>query len=35
VQILAARERLRFDLAGRTMAVDGRPLPQDRFEARE
>jgi deoxyhypusine synthase len=35
VQILAARERSRFDLAGRTMAVDGRPLPQDRFEARE
>ena len=35
VQILAARQRVCFDLAGRTMAVDGRPLPQDRFEARE
>jgi deoxyhypusine synthase len=31
---LAARKPLRFDLSGTTMAVDGRPLPQARFEAR-
>ena len=32
---LAARKPLRFDLSGPVMAVDGRPLPQARFEARE
>jgi deoxyhypusine synthase len=31
---LAARRLLRFDLAGPTMAVDGRPVPHERFEAR-
>ena len=31
---LAARKPLRFDLSGSTMAVDGRPFPQARFEAR-
>ena len=30
---LAARKPLRFDLSGPVMAVDGRPLPQARFEA--
>ena len=34
-ETLAARKPLRFDLSGPTMAVDGRPLPQARFEARE
>jgi deoxyhypusine synthase len=32
---LAARKPLRFDLSGPTMAVEGRPLPQARFEARD
>ncbi|MGH9371413.1 MAG: deoxyhypusine synthase family protein [Vicinamibacterales bacterium] len=32
---LAARKPLRFDLSGPTMAVEGRPLPQARFEAAE
>ena len=32
---LAARKPLRFDLSGPIMAVDGRPFPQARFEARE
>ena len=32
---LAARKPLRFDLSGPVMAVDGRPLPQARFEASE
>jgi deoxyhypusine synthase len=32
---LAARKPLRFDLSGPIMAVDGRPLPQARFEARD
>jgi deoxyhypusine synthase len=32
---LAARTPLRFDLSGPVMAVDGRPFPQSRFEARE
>ena len=32
---LAARKPLRFDLSGPTMAVDGRPFPQARFEARK
>jgi deoxyhypusine synthase len=32
---LAARKPLRFDLSGPTMAIDGRPLPQARFEVRE
>jgi deoxyhypusine synthase len=32
---LAARKPLRFDLSGPILAVDGRPLPQARFEARE
>lgn len=31
---LAARKPLRFDLSGPIMAVDGRPFPQARFEAR-
>ena len=31
---LAARTPLRFDLAGPTMSVDGRALPESRFEAR-
>jgi len=31
---LAARKLLRFDLSGQTMAVNGRPFPQARFEAR-
>jgi deoxyhypusine synthase len=31
----AARKPLRFDLSGPTMAVEGRPLPQARFEATE
>ena len=34
-KILAARKPLQFDLAGPTMAVDGRPLAQARFEERE
>jgi deoxyhypusine synthase len=34
-EALAARTPRRFDLAGPTMTVDGRPLPQARFEARE
>jgi len=32
---LTARKLLRFDLSGPTMAVDGRPFPHARFEARE
>jgi deoxyhypusine synthase len=32
--MLDARKPLRFDLAGPVMAVDGRPLPKARFEAR-
>jgi deoxyhypusine synthase len=32
---LAARKPLRFDLSGPSMAVDGRPFPQARFEARQ
>jgi deoxyhypusine synthase len=35
VQVLAARKALCFHLAGREMAVDGRPLPRERFETRE
>src|SRR3954462_1960388 len=31
---VAGRKPLRFDLAGRVMAVDGRPFPEARFEAR-
>jgi deoxyhypusine synthase len=31
---LAARRLLRFDLSGPIMAVDGRPFPQARYEAR-
>lgn len=31
---LGARRLLRFDLSGPTMAVDGRPFPRMRFEAR-
>ena len=34
-ETLAARKPLRFDLSGPIMAVDGRPLPQARFEARQ
>ncbi len=33
--MLAARTRLRFDLAGPIMAVDGQPLPRARFEEPE
>jgi deoxyhypusine synthase len=33
-ETLAARKPLRFDLSGRVMAVEGRPLPEARFEAR-
>lgn len=33
-EALAARKLLRFDLAGPIMAIDGRPFPQARFEAR-
>jgi deoxyhypusine synthase len=33
--LLAARKTLRFDLSGSAMVVDGRPLPQAHFEARE
>ncbi len=32
---LASRTPLRFDLGGPTMAVDGRPFPPRRYEARE
>ena len=31
---LAQRKPLRFDLSGPVMAIDGRPFPQTRFEAR-
>jgi len=31
---VATRNRLRFDLSGPVMAIDGRPLPKARFEAR-
>ena len=31
---LAGRKPLRFDLSGQTMAVNGRPFPKARFEAR-
>jgi len=34
-ETLAARNTLRFDLSGPLMAVDGRPFPQARFEARK
>jgi deoxyhypusine synthase len=34
-EILTARKPLRFELSGPVMAVDGRPLPQARFEARD
>ncbi|CAN5508876.1 deoxyhypusine synthase [soil metagenome] len=34
-EILAARTPLQFDLSGPIMAVDGRPFPLSRFEARE
>ena len=34
-ETLAARKTLRFDLSGPIMAVDGRPFPQARFEARQ
>jgi deoxyhypusine synthase len=33
-EALARRTPMRFDLAGATMAVNGRPLPEARFEAR-
>ena len=33
--VLAARRPLRFELAGPTMVVDGRPLPEAHFEARQ
>jgi deoxyhypusine synthase len=33
--VLAARQLLRFDLSAPAMVIDGRVLPQDRFEARE
>jgi deoxyhypusine synthase len=33
-ETLAARKPLRFDLSGPIMAVDGRPFPEARFEAR-
>jgi len=33
-ETLAARKPLRFDLSGPVMAVDGRPFPHARFEAR-
>ena len=32
---LAARQPLRFDLSGPVMSIDGRPLPEARYEARE
>ena len=32
---LTARKPIRFDLAGPVMAVEGRPLPHSRFEARQ
>ena len=32
---LAARKLLQFDLSGPIMAVDGRPFPEARYEARE
>jgi deoxyhypusine synthase len=34
-ETLAARTHLRFDLSGPIMAVDGRPFPDMRYEARE
>jgi deoxyhypusine synthase len=34
-ETLAARKPLRFDLSGPVMAVNGRPFPQARFEARQ
>ena len=33
-EALSARKPLRFDVSGPVMAVDGRPFPQARFEAR-
>lgn len=33
-ETLAARTPLRFDLSGPVMAIDGRPVPRARFEAR-
>jgi deoxyhypusine synthase len=33
--VMAARRPPQFDLEGRAMVVDGRPLPASRFEARE
>ena len=35
VDTLASRKLLRFDLSGRAIAVDGRPVPEARFEARD
>jgi deoxyhypusine synthase len=32
--VLAARRLLNFDLSGPTMAIDGRPFPHARYEAR-
>jgi hypothetical protein len=34
-EIVCSRKPLRFDLSGPVMAVDGRPLPQARFEAED
>jgi hypothetical protein len=34
-ETLAARKLLRFDLSGPVMAVNDRPFPQARFEARQ
>jgi deoxyhypusine synthase len=34
-QAAASRQRLLFDLSGPTMAIDGRPLPEARFEERQ
>jgi deoxyhypusine synthase len=34
-EIVAARQPLHFDISGPVMAVDGRPFPPSRFEARE
>jgi deoxyhypusine synthase len=33
--IIGSRKPLRFDLSGPVIAVDGRPLPQARFEAED
>ncbi len=34
-ETLAARKPLRFDIAGPIMAVEDKPFPESRFEARE